>query len=91
MIIRYFAMLRDATHRSEQVWDSPVASVGELLIALCNSYGPEFRKWVVDENGGIGGLSIILVNGTDYRHLGGLDTPLKVKDVIAIFPPVAGG
>jgi len=91
MIIRYFAMLRDAARRSEQVWDSPVSSVGELLIAVCESYGPEFRKWVVDDNGNLGGLSIILVNGTDYRHLGGLDTPLKMDDVIAIFPPVAGG
>ncbi|MBI3153230.1 MAG: MoaD family protein [Chloroflexi bacterium] len=91
MMIRYFAMLRDATHRSEQMWDSPVSSLGELLIALCKSYGPEFHKWVVDEKGNLGGLSIILVNGTDYRHLGGLDAHLNENDVIAIFPPVAGG
>ena len=91
MIIRYFAMLRDITRQSEQVWDEPVASVRELLEALCQSYGAQFRQWVMDENGNLGGLAIVLVNGTDYRHLGGLDAPLKPDDVIAIFPPVAGG
>jgi sulfur-carrier protein len=91
MIIRYFAMLRDATHRSEQVWNKPVATLQELMHALCASYGPEFRRWIVDENGGFGGLSIVLVNGVDCRELKGMDTPLNPNDTIAIFPPVAGG
>jgi molybdopterin converting factor small subunit len=42
-------------------------------------------------DGNLGGLSIILVNVTNYCHLSGLDTPLKMDDIIALFPPVAGG
>lgn len=91
MIIRYFAMLRDVTRQNEQRWETPVSSVRELLEDLCQVYGSEFCQWMVDENGNLGGLSIVLVNGTDYRHLGGLDAPLHANDVVAIFPPVAGG
>jgi MoaD family protein len=91
MNIRYFAMLRDITRQSEQLWNQPAATVHDLLQALCDRYGPEFRHWVADENGVFGGLSIVLVNGVDCRELKGMDTPLVSSDVIAIFPPVAGG
>lgn len=91
MVIRYFAMLRDITRQREQVWKQPAATVYDLLHALCNAYGPEFRRWIVDENGSFGGLAIVLVNGVDCRELKGMDTQLKSSDVIAIFPPVAGG
>ncbi len=91
MIIRYFATLRDIAHRSEQVWDQPSATVHDLLCALCDIYGPEFRRWIVDEHGRFGGLAIVLVNGVDCRSLNGMDTPLKPEDIIAVFPPVAGG
>lgn len=91
MLIRYFAMLREVTGQSEQVWTRPVSTVGKLLQELGAVYGPGFQKWVRDEHGNLGGLSIVLVNGADYRELGGLDTPLKEGDTISIFPPVAGG
>jgi MoaD family protein len=91
MKIRYFATLRDITRRSEQVWNEPTETVQDLLQTLCNIYGPQFRRWVVDESGAFGGLSIVLVNGTDCRELQGMNTQLKSSDVIAIFPPVAGG
>ncbi len=91
MLIRYFAILRDVTHQNEQTWAIPVATVGELLRVLCTTYGPGFQRWVVDKNGTLGGLSIVLVNGIDYRELGGLSASLTAEDIIAIFPPVAGG
>jgi MoaD family protein len=91
MIIRYFGMLRDITRQNEQTWATPVASVGELLRVLCATYGPGFQRWVVDDKGNLGGYSIVLVNGIDYRELGGLSATLKADDVVAIFPPVAGG
>lgn len=91
MLIRYFAMLRDVTQQNEQTWTTPVATVGELLRMLCITYGSEFQRWVVDEKGSLGGLSIVLVNGIDYRELGGLSASLTAEDIIAIFPPVAGG
>jgi MoaD family protein len=91
MIIRYFATLREITRQREQVWNQPVTTVQDLLQTLCTKYGPEFRRWMVDENGNFGGFSVVLVNGVDYRELGGMETHLKPSDIIAIFPPVAGG
>lgn len=91
MIIRYFAFLRDYTHTREQTWTEPAETLGDLLRAVCRRYGPGFRHWVMEADGQLGQLSIVLVNGHDARELKGLDTALSPGDVIAIFPPVAGG
>ena len=91
MIIRYFAFLRDITRVSEHTWTEPAANVGELLVTLSKRYGPNFRRWVLEPDGQLGQLSIVLVNGRDCRELQGMDTPLHPDDIIALFPPVAGG
>lgn len=91
MVIRYFAFLRDITRKSEQLWPEPAGRLADLLHALSNKYGPGFRYWVLENDGQLSHHSIILVNGRDARDLNGLDTALKPDDIIAIFPPVAGG
>ncbi len=91
MIIRYFAFLRDITRKSEQRWDDPCNRLGDLLVLLSKKYGPGFRYWVLEEDGQLSHHSIVLINGRDARDLAGLDTVIKPDDVIAIFPPVAGG
>lgn len=90
MQIRYFATIRTITRENTLQWDKPEATLGELLRVLCSRYGDRFRQWVLDGNG-LGQAIIVLVNGCDARHLGGLNTPLSPDDVIAIFPLVAGG
>jgi molybdopterin synthase sulfur carrier subunit len=91
MIIRYFAYLRDFSRVSEQRWTEPAGRLGDLLETLCCRYGPGFRRWLLEEDGRLGQMSIVLINGRDARELAGLDTPLQSDDVIALFPPVAGG
>ena len=91
MIIRYFATLRDIAHRKEETWDKPASTLFDLLCDLCDKYGPQFRSWIVNEDDQFGGLSIVLVNGIDCRSLQGNETILKSDDIIAIFPPLAGG
>jgi sulfur-carrier protein len=91
MKINYFATLRDITRLSSERWNAPAATLEDLLRALCLKYGAEFRRWVTGEDGCLGGLSILLVNGEDYRSLHGLQTPLQAQDEISIFPPLAGG
>ncbi len=91
MVIQYFAMLREITRTREQVWNEPADTIGELLAAHCKRYGPSFRRWVLDEDGGLGQMAILLVNGHDVRDLDGLQTHLQANDTISIFPPVAGG
>jgi len=91
MVIRYFAFLRDITRKSEQLWNDPAERLGDLLAALSKKYGTGFRCWVLEEDGQLSHHSIVLVNGRDARDLNGLDTVLHPGDIIAIFPPVAGG
>jgi molybdopterin synthase sulfur carrier subunit len=90
MQIRYFATIRDITRENTLNWNQRHATLGELLRALCVRYGDRFRQWVL-EGDELGQAIIILVNGCDARHLGGINTPLQPDDTIAIFPLVAGG
>lgn len=90
MMVSYFATLRGLTHKSEEAWPHPAATVGELLRGLVATYGSEFARWVLPD-GQDTGLAIVLVNGRDMRSLQGQATPLQDSDRVFIFPPVAGG
>jgi MoaD family protein len=90
MQIRYFATIRAITKENTLTWDQPGTTLGDLLYALCTRYGDRFHQWVLDGDE-LGQAIIILVNGCDARHLGGINTALHPDDIIAIFPLVAGG
>jgi molybdopterin synthase sulfur carrier subunit len=64
--------------------------MGELLEQLCDKYGRTFRVAVFDGEE-LSPFVILLVNGRNVRHTGGLDTPLSSTDVVSVFPMVAGG
>jgi molybdopterin synthase sulfur carrier subunit len=90
MQIRFFATIRECTGVSELHWDAPAATLGELLRALSTRYGPDFRRWVLEE-GNLGSDVVVVINGHDSRHHGGVRAPLQPDDTIAIFPMIAGG
>lgn len=90
MKILYFALLRQATGKNEEEWTAPAPTLGDLLRALANQYGPEFARWIF-KDGELAPLAIVFVNGRDVRHSGHLGTQLSPDDTIVIFPPVAGG
>ncbi len=90
MQILFFATIRGCTGEKETRWNEPAATLGVLLRSLSGRYGPAFRRWVLD-NGDLGKAILVVVNGTDSRHLGGINTPLHPDDTIAIFPMIAGG
>jgi MoaD family protein len=91
MNLAYFATLREITGRSKEPWNSNSETVGDLLRDLSSRYGKDFKHWVLEEDGSLGQMCIILVNGHDIRELDGLITRLHAKDSISFFPPVAGG
>jgi MoaD family protein len=90
MQIRYFATIRECTGVAETRWDEPTDTLGELLRALSTRYGPAFRRWVLDQDE-LGKTVLIVINGHDSRHQGGINARLRPDDTIAIFPAIAGG
>jgi len=90
MVIRFFASIRNITGVKEIEWDEPTPTLGELLRLLSDRYGPEFRRWVVDGEH-LGGSVMVVINGDDARHQGGVATRLAPADVVSIFPIMAGG
>ena len=90
MVIRFFASIRNVTGVREIEWGEPVTTLGALLRALSDRYGPEFRGWVI-EGEELGGSVIVVVNGNDARHQAGLATQLAPTDVVSILPIMAGG
>jgi len=89
MKIRYFATLRDVTHKTEEDWAPREATVGDLLRDLVGRYGRQFEQLVL-ENGALK-FSLVLVNGQDVRERQGLATPLAPEDTVVMIPPVGGG
>lgn len=66
-------------------------TVSDLLQQLCKERGDQFRNVVFDEKGNLRSYIKLLVNGRGLHLLQGLKTVLSEGDVVAIFPPVAGG
>jgi len=90
MQIRFFATIRECAGVSEIRWDEPTATLGELLHKLSARYGPAFRRWVLEDDD-LGKAVIVVINGRDSRHQGGIHASLHPDDMIAIFPMIAGG
>ena len=72
--------------------DLPSGSkVLDVARKLGERLGPDFRGRIFDERGQLSGSLRILVNGQNIASARGAETELKNGDVVAIFPPVAGG
>jgi molybdopterin synthase sulfur carrier subunit len=88
---RAFASLREIIDAGEKTFVLPQGeTIKGLLENLCNTY-PRLRAHLFDLPGQIKPYFIILKNGRNIVSLQQLDTVIDENDVIAIFPPVAGG
>ena len=65
-------------------------TVGSVLVRLVADY-PALGEHILDDEGNLEAYINVFVNGRSIRFLDGLDTSLSEEDVLAIFPPVAGG
>jgi sulfur-carrier protein len=89
--IRAFATLREVIGaRETELAVPPGETVGGLLEKLCGTY-PGLRGHLFDSAGKTKPHIIILKNGRNIASLQQLDTVIDEDDVIALFPPVAGG
>jgi MoaD family protein len=88
--VKSFATLRevmDAEFRTELI---PAATVRSLLAELTGRYSG-LHELLFSDPDTLRDLVNILKNGRNISFLAGLDTPLDDGDIIALFPPVAGG
>lgn len=90
MRVRFFASIRTLTGAPEVACPELPVTLGELLHTLSDRYGPEFRRWVLDGDA-LGHAVMIVINGDDARHRGGLQARLAPGDVVSILPMMAGG
>lgn len=72
------------------MWPKAEPDLRALLKGLGAQYGAAFETRIF-EGDRISDTIIIFINGRDIVYLNGLDSPLKVDDVVAVFPVVAGG
>jgi molybdopterin synthase sulfur carrier subunit len=88
--VEFFSTLRERVGAPESAIEFIGTTVMDLVEALTEAHGVEFREQVL-EGDGIRSMVKILVNGKDVRSLRGLFTELEEGDTVSIFPPAAGG
>ena len=90
MRIRCYGNLRVEAGEPEVELDKPIKTVEALLMELSERYGEAFRRQVFERSQIAGGL-IIMINGKNAQHFGGLMAALKQDDTIHLLPPISGG
>jgi sulfur-carrier protein len=90
LTVKSFATLREVMD-AELRMDFPAgATIRSLLAELTGRYkGLDEMLFIAPET--LRDFVNILQNGRNIHFLTGLDTPLNDGDIIALFPPAAGG
>lgn len=87
--VRAFAMLHDVVPAEDVVEVPRRSSVGDLLSHLSARHpGLEDALFAAGE---LRAYVNILKGGRNIHFSGGLATPLSDSDIVALFPPAAGG
>lgn len=90
--VQFFGLLR-LLLKSESLsvpWQAG-DQVQHLLARVQREIVTPFLHKLWDEDGNLHGGTLILVNRHNVHHLQGLATPVADGDVLALFPPGAGG
>lgn len=89
--LRIFANFREMIGAAEMELLLPAGeSVRGVLKGLCETH-PALRGKIFAAPGNLKPYILVLRNGRNVASLQQLDTLVADKDVIALFPPVAGG
>jgi molybdopterin synthase sulfur carrier subunit len=89
--VRLFASFKEITKKREiEIKIEEKSTIFQLLQRLFDQYEP-LRELIFDENNKLNEWIQILKNGRSIKYLDGINTQLSNGDVVAVFPPVAGG
>jgi len=89
--VKFFANFREVIGKGQERVEG-TKNVASLLDELVRRFGERLAEQLYSPGTRkLRGTVNILVNGKAIRLLQELNTPLKDEDVVAIFPPVAGG
>ena len=91
VVARFFGSFKQVTQQREIKFTLPLGStVVHLLGKVIGEY-PSLQSLLLDNNLQLGSWVVILINGRNMTIFDGIQTKLNEGDIIAIFPPVAGG
>lgn len=88
MRVSFHATVRDAAGIPEADMDAD--DIAGLLLAIREKFGDRLYS-LLARNSELREDVVILVNGQNINHSGGMKTRLRPEDDVAIFPPVSGG
>ena len=90
--IQFYSLLRLLLKREKL--DLPSLTdekIAQLLQRIQQQLPTPFIHKLLDDQGKMHAGTIIMVNRRNIHHLEGLETPVSDGDLIALFPPGAGG
>lgn len=88
---RFFATFKQITNQREiELTMEEGATIEQFLEVVFDQYS-SLRDKIFDGNNELRPWIHILKNGRNIKFLGGINTIITDGDVIAMFPPVAGG
>jgi len=88
--VKSFATLREIMDTQIQL-DMPEGATVRMLLAGLTGRYPGLEEMIFSSPGTLRDFVNILCNGRNIAFLKGLDTPLATGDLVALFPPAAGG
>jgi molybdopterin synthase sulfur carrier subunit len=90
--IQFYSLLRLLLRKEQlELPACPEETIRQLLQRVQEKIATPFLDKLLDERGELHAGTIILVNRRNILHLKGLATPVKDGDLVAFFPPGAGG
>ena len=89
----YLTFRKIISERQYEYPDDTSIQLLDFLRALASDIGGEHGQAIFDEDSGsVGPYVAVIVNGRNYNHLPDrLNTVMRDRDEVAVFPPGAGG